>query len=217
MSRRKIIPALLAAGLLAGGTQTVQAASYEVSLTNATRGLLFTPRLVVTHSAGQAFALGQPALSELAALAEGGATQPFEDLLEGFGEIVGSVQTSDAILEAGASETITVTTDDASTKLTLLAMILPSNDGFVALNGVDLPAQGSLSYDVLVYDAGTETNDESCDHIPGPQCGGEADSPEDSGEGYVYVHGGIHGIGDLSSASYDWRNPAARVTITRTD
>jgi len=211
----KILPSVVTAGLLAASAHAAQAATYEVSLTNATRGLLFTPRLVVTHSVGQAFVLGQPALPQLVALAEGGATQPFEDLLAGFPAVIGSVQTTDGVMEAGGTETIAVSTDDDTPKLSLLAMVLPSNDGFIALNAVDLPQQGSVSYDVVVYDAGSESNDESCAHIPGPQCGGEADSPEDSGEGYVHVHAGIHGMSDLTSASYDWRNPAARVTITR--
>ena len=65
-----------------------------------------------------------------------------------------------------------------------------------------------------VYDAGSEINDELCISIPGPVCGGAAISPED-GEGYVHIHAGIHGIGDLAPATYDWRNPAARISVVR--
>ena len=69
------------------------------------------------------------------------------------------------------------------------------------------------------YDAGSETNDESCDNIPGggpcDGLGGEALSLGDDGEGYVRASPGIQGVDDLSSAAYDWRNPLAIVTITR--
>ena len=29
------------------------------------------------------------------------------------------------------------------------------------------------------------------------------------------VHGGIHGIGDLDPATYEWRNPVAHVEVVR--
>ena len=37
----------------------------------------------------------------------------------------------------------------------------------------------------------------------------------DDGEGYVHIHRGMHGIGDLAPEIYDWRNPVAAITITR--
>jgi hypothetical protein len=37
----------------------------------------------------------------------------------------------------------------------------------------------------------------------------------DNGEGYVSIHAGIHGIGDLMSKDHDWRNPVAKVSIKR--
>ena len=67
---------------------------------------------------------------------------------------------------------------------------------------------------VPAYDAGTEINDESCDSIPGPVCGGEGMSGED-GEGFVSVHRGIHGVADLPAETYDWRNPVASISIRK--
>jgi len=40
-------------------------------------------------------------------------------------------------------------------------------------------------------------------------------SPGVGGEGSVHIHAGIHGIGDLTSADFDWRNPTAKIVITR--
>lgn len=34
-------------------------------------------------------------------------------------------------------------------------------------------------------------------------------------EGFIHIHSGIHGIADLEPSLYDWRNPAATVTIQR--
>jgi hypothetical protein len=33
------------------------------------------------------------------------------------------------------------------------------------------------------------------------------------GEGFVHVHRGIHGVGDLKPIGRDWRNPVATVSI----
>lgn len=205
---------LLATALLSAGLSVASAATYEVTLTNATRGLNFTPRLLVTHGAGNIFTVGQAAIPELAQLAEGGVTQPLQDILTPI-SVVSSVDSGAGLLGPGGSQTVTISGTGNSSKLTLLAMVLPSNDGFIALNGVALPTSGSVTYNVTVYDAGSESNDELCAHIPGPTCGGAADSPDDAGEGYVHVHSGIHGSGDLSAANHDWRNPGAKVTITK--
>jgi len=207
---------LLASILFTAALSNAHAASYEVTLTNATRGLNFTPRLVITHETGNIFTVGQAALPELVQLAEGGATQPLQDLLTPF-SVISDTQSGDGLLAPGESQTLTISGSDLTNKLTLLSMVLPSNDGFIALNGVDLPTSGSVTYNATVYDAGSESNDELCANIPGPTCGGSADSPDDSGEGYVHVHSGIHGGGDLSVATHDWRNPGAKVTITKMD
>jgi hypothetical protein len=94
------------------------------------------------------------------------------------------------------------------------AMLGNTNDAFAGLADVALPfGRWSVTYMAVGYDAGTETNDESCATVPGPACGGEALSPGDPGEGFVTVHNGIHGIGDLDPALLDWRNPVAKIVI----
>lgn len=64
------------------------------------------------------------------------------------------------------------------------------------------------------YDSGTEGNDESCAHIPGPACSMfTKDSNAPAGEGAVHVHRGIHGGGDLDPSVHDWRNPVIKVSF----
>ena len=73
----------------------------------------------------------------------------------------------------------------------------------------------SVSYFALASDAGTETNDGSCAIVPGPACRGEALSYYDEGEGFLTIHNGIHGFGKLNASIYDWRNPVAKIVVTR--
>ena len=187
---------------------------YKVTITNITRGSSFTPILVASHRPGvELFELGKAASDELAAMAEGGDTMPLEDMLLNSGRVVGTGH-SEGLLGPGQSVTVEVPAGNAN-RISLAAMILPTNDGFIALNGVEVPRFGSQTYSVPGYDAGSEPNDELCVSIPGPLCGGVGGSPEAGGEGFVHIHAGIHGIGDLSAADYDWRNPVATVMIQR--
>ena len=190
---------------------------YEVTITNITRGSLFTPILVASHRPGvELFTLGHPASPALADLAEGGDIMPLMDMLSMDSNVVG-IGDSGGPLLPGQSVTVRVPAGNAN-RISLAAMILPTNDGFIALNGAEIPRSGSQTFMVPGYDAGSEPNDESCNHIPGPQCGGEGEgvSPEtDDDEGFVHVHAGIHGIGDLAAADYDWRNPMAVVTVQK--
>ena len=47
-------------------------------------------------------------------------------------------------------------------------MILPTNDGFVAMNSKRTNPYGTTTTYLSAYDVGTEMNDEDCDNIPGP-------------------------------------------------
>ena len=97
----------------------------------------------------------------------------------------------------------------------MAAMLVPTNDTFVSLNGVRLPHRGSVTYLANAYDAGSEPNDELCANVPGPTCGGEGYSPAVDGEGYVFPAPGTHGDGDLKVSEHGWSGPVAKVTITR--
>ncbi len=214
---------LLAAPLTGGWTQSLEGSisiarsgepMYEVTITNITRGAFFTPILVASHRSGvNLFTLGQPASDELAILAEGGDVGPLAQVLRANPRVI-DVADSGGLLKPGESVTVRVAARSAD-RISLAAMILPTNDGFIALNGMEAPRFGSLNDRVPGYDAGSEPNDELCASIPGPQCGGTGVSPTAGGEGFVHIHAGIHGIADLKPELYDWRNPMASVTITR--
>lgn len=189
------------------------------------------------------FTLGRPVSGEFAVLAESGlpfllvntlATTP--EVKKAFtipAEADFPQKLNDGILCAGEELKTTIQARPHD-RLSLAAMIFPTNDGFIALDGVKLPRdKRPVTYLVPVYDAGSESNDELCANLPGiPGLPGCPNDPQDSntdptqpdphtaggpgrGEGYTHIHSGIHGIGDLLPDEFDWRNPAAQITIQR--
>jgi len=199
----------------AASTASADDGSYVVTITNLTRGSVFTPALVVTHKKGlSVFTEGAAASDELAQLAEGGATQPLLDALTATGKVEDSG--TSGLIFPGTSVSVTVKMDDDAKRISFASMILPTNDGFIGANGIKGPGKGKtrVMY-IKAMDAGSEMNDEFCLSIPGPHCGGGEGYNAAGGEGYVHVHAGIHGEADLKASDYDWRNPVAKVSITR--
>ena len=209
----------LAAGLLAASLFSAPVIAsdsdkmYAVTITNITSGQSFTPLMAVTHKKGHPlFMLGEPASPELVRIAEGGDTMPLQDKLLNSG-MAYDAASSGGLLGPGESVTINVKSKGSFKYLSVVAMLLPTNDGLVAVNGIKLPNKQRMVM-ARGYDGGSEVNDELCAHIPGPHCGGAPFSDED-GEGYVHIHPGIFGIGDLQASEYDWKNPIAKITVTR--
>jgi len=189
-------------------------ATYDVTITNLTNSISFTPILVTSHRKPVSiFELGSPASGELRMLAEGGDVVPMTTLLKADSQVV-DVQNSGGLLAPGASISVRVSAKRGAKLISLASMMLPTNDGFIGLDSVQVPKSGSATYYSPGYDAGTELNDELCANIPGPTCGAGNGAPG-QGEGYVHIHRGIHNIGDLNASMYDWRNPVAKITITR--
>lgn len=198
--------------------------TYDVTITNLTRGVSFTPLMVVSHRAAPdlLFTPGDAPSDELAALAEGGDTAPLSAMLS-LNTRVLAIEGSIGLLEPGQSVTLAIQARPGRGYISMAAMLLPTNDGMVALQNMRVPlgnkAETAWAYG---YDAGSEPNDELCDNIPGPHCAainggtmGSGGSPGIGGEGYVHIHPGIQGGVDLDPVDYDWNNPVAQVTIMR--
>lgn len=205
--------------LLAGNAIADEYKTYDVTITNITRGEIFTPILVASTSHdSKFFTLGTAASGELEVIAESGNPVPLSNSLINTGAAL-DVVTSAGVLAPGKSVTLTVKTSKKYRHISVASMLVPTNDAFFAVNGTHVP-RGHKTKTVYspAYDAGTEANDELCASIPGPPfiCTGEGVSAA-SGEGYVHIHAGIQGNGDLIKANHDWRNPVAKITISRTD
>ncbi|BDU36757.1 spondin domain-containing protein [Vibrio nigripulchritudo] len=191
---------------------------YEVTVTNLTKGIAFTPVLGTTHlPRNQLFRLGEPVTDNVERVAEGGDIGPLRAELDASSQY-SATAASEGLLTNGQSVTFEITSQRPHSRISLISMLLPTNDTMVSLRGKRLPRYigTSVTYQMHAYDAGTEANDELCANIPGPLCGGQpfsADAATD--EGYVYPSPGIHGEGDLAQSAYDWQGAVAKVRIKR--
>ena len=226
------ISLMLAVVLLGGGfsAQTVLAQEefrYEITITNLTRGQYFTAPLVVTHKENlRLFAVGEPINPQLAVFAEEGTPTALAALLAGTPEakdlfITAGGPAANTLINPGKSATVIIEGNPQFDHLSLAAKLIPTNDAFIAINGIPgPPINKPATMFVPAYDAGSEQNDERCASIIGPnivECENPGGGHPGGGEGFVYVHNGIHGVGNLTAAVRDWRSPVARIIIRRVD
>lgn len=213
------IVGLIAALFAAPGAAAQQEPRFEITVTNLMRGQTFTPIFAASHKQGVSFFMaGQPSSVPLEILAEAGDTAPIRAEFSANPQVKDVVD-SGAPLPPGKSVTLILRTGGGFDHISLGAMLIPTNDGFFALNGMAGP-RGNHTIVLFspAYDAGSEANDELCVHIPGPPnvCNGEGFNPSRDGDvNFVHIHAGIHGVGDLNPAAYDWRNPVARIAVRR--
>jgi len=219
---------------LTSAITVAEASEFEVTVTNLTSGIHFTPLIVSAHTPDAAmFNTSSQASPQLQAIAEGGDVSAMAALLESIGA---SVATGDGLVAPGASATFTVNSSSTNSVLSLTGMLLPTNDGFVGLNSVTLPTSmgTTKAYTARGYDAGTEANVE----VVGSGAPGEAGFPapppvvatgtgtgatgiHTEAEGFVTVHRGVigdldatGGHSDINAAEHRWQNPVASVSIT---
>ena len=188
----------------------------KVSVTNISRQIL-SPVVVAAHTRDVSiFKLGTAASPELAGLAEDALFMPLEGALkttDGVGD-VGLIFGVNGPILPGETASIEVEAFGRASLISLVSMLVTTNDAFAGLNSVRAPNTGIGSHRAIAYDAGSEANTELCAHIPGPPCGNAEVSPDDMPEGFIYVHPGIRGDGDVSLDT-DWRNPVAMIMIER--
>ena len=189
--------------------------TYEVTITNITKSQIFTPILTTAHSSRiSLFQLGEPASEALATVAESGDTSKLAAALSASPRVF-DIESVGGLILPGKSATVEISAPIRIRRFSMAGMLIPTNDAFVALNNITLPSiKRQRTYFARSYDAGSENNDELCASIPGPPtlCNGEGVSADD-GEGFVHIHSGIHGIGDIEPAVYDWNDPVAKIVI----
>lgn len=212
------------------------AASYSISIQNITHDTYFAPLLVSSHPSGMSlFTLGESASSNLQKMAEGGNIMGLSaDVSAASG--VSVENPAGGLLAPGSTTTASLgDPGEANTHLSIAAMLVPTNDGFVGLNALTLPmAPGTYTYLLNGYDAGTEANNEIRGSgmpgeaglpVPGPLDAlvgtGGTGIPNVTAEGFVHIHRGTigdtnntGGNSDLNAANQRWLNPVARIVIT---
>jgi len=196
--------------------------NYSVTFENLTEGQYFTPPNWATHSpAVSVFRTGFAASEGVEAVAERGGVPILAAELAAAVDARGlgvSGVGAEAPIGPGASASFDVTT--SASRLSIVSMIICTNDGFAGLSGKSLPRQegATSTYYLAGYDAGTELNTENrADIVPAPFCNGEGgtgeDQPEIDENGLITRHQTLQGVGDMP-ASFDWSGPVVKVTVT---
>ena len=202
--------AVLVSGVAYAKNQTTR---YAVTITNITQGQIISPPIVISHNKDfQLFNLANPATPGLALLAEEGMPTTLETELSASDSVFQYSSASSGI-PPGASVTVEIETQKGFRLLSAAGMLIFSNDAFFAVRGVEARSKGDMTAQARAYDAGSELNSEDCAYIPG--CGGGGVHDPAIAEGYVYPHSGIHGIGGLDPAQYDWNNPVATIIVEK--
>lgn len=232
MFRQSLAAAALATALFSPVTS---AADYSIEVINLTHGNHFTPLLIAAHPAdSHIFQSGQAASASVQAMAEGGDISGIESDLGALGVDM-LANPAGGLLAPGSSASGSLSTTSASnTQLSVVAMILPTNDAFIGLDSVTLPtAAGTYSYYLNGYDAGTEANDEIINGGGAPGNPGIPAAPGGDGgtsgtgvagadaNNHVHIHRGVlgdtdatGGASDLNSTIHRWLNPVAKVIVT---
>lgn len=231
MKPKLLLPLLLSTLPL---SQLSQAAQLEISINNLTHGNHFTPLLIAAHDGNShLFQAGEPASSALQKMAEGGDISELQLAVTANNGVI-VANPAAGLLAPGARVEKVMLDSGALTHLSLVAMLLPTNDAFVGLDGWEIPSTpGSYTLYLNAYDAGTEANDEQITGGGAPGVPGIPAAPDgmggqngtgvmdDSSNDRVHIHPGLlgdtdpnGGISDVDSRIHRWLNPVAALIVT---
>ncbi len=212
-------------------TGPAASASYRVTILNLSGGQPFTPPLAAVHRRPLAlFEAGQPASSQLRQIAENGNLGPMTTLLGADGHVADLVVAEGPTLPPllpGEQVSFTVTGERGARYLSVVSMLICTNDGFTGLAGHRLPmAVGDVAAsDLMAYDAGTEVNTEdfadlvppcpALTGVPSSDPGTGTSDPALAEGGVVHRHAGVSGSDDLDAGLHGWAGPVGRIEVER--
>ena len=218
---RRLLLLALALGLAVGltaATATADSSSertWRVTVENLTPpgSQPLSPPLFVVHSQrADVWSVGDIANHGVAAIAEDANNSVLESAVVQLPGVRSAFTGAGGPIPSGQSSTYYVQGQAGRDRLTLLTMLVNTNDAFTGLDSRQLVGQGTVLYK-MAYDAGSERNNELKGYIPGPCCGNPfVRDPE--GE-LIRMHPGITGVGELDPAIYGWTGPVAKITIER--
>ena len=194
--------------------------SYTVTLTNLTYAQPLSPLAVTLHADSKMWMVGETSSVALEKLAEGG---DYADFIADSAAL--AAKSGDGVVLPGTESTVEITTSDRNaTYFTAATMLVNTNDAFSGLTGIDISTMAiddSTSWNLAVYDAGTEANTEMMGSIPGPADGGVGFDEARDDVDFVAYHSGVVSQDDGLSSSvltqaHRFDNPAIKLTITRT-
>jgi len=210
--------------------------TFRVSLQNLTGGQPLSPPAAATHGEDiHMFQVGELATDELAEIAQNGNEIPMVNLFDSLRMDdnvtdvvdVGRPITPRGVVKGSFTDSVTfMIRAHPGDRLSIATMLICTNDGFTGLDGAKLPKQGTRVFLTNAYDAGREVKTEKqpdlvepCSLLgpvvlpgvhPSPNFNPPIVPPNPIG-----MHAGIQGVGDLSVALHGWKDPVAKVAITR--
>lgn len=224
---------LIAASATGDEEESSDARMYRVTIQNLASRQPLSPPTMATHKGGmRLFKIGEESSFELEMVARDGDNGPLFDLLSTSGQVFEVVDFGMPLTPGG---TTVGDFTDASTlmirgrsgdRLSVVSMLVCTNDGFVGLDRVTLPDKGSSVFTLHGFDAGAEDNTERSADIVDPCSdlgpfvlngdpnGNENAAVETVPRGRIKGHRGVFEIGDLESV-HQFPKGVAKVTITR--
>lgn len=232
---KKTLSTLLTLGALSSAP-LMAAQNLDIKITNLTNAIHFTPILAATHNSDtQLFMAGTTASASLRAMAEGGDISGLSTDTQALGANV-TENPAGGLLAPGASTNFKIDRSETNTHFSLTAMLVPTNDGFVGANSIEIPTvAGTYTFFLNAYDAGTEINNEliaedggasgvlGIPDTPGNNKGTGGNGVTDALDNntMIHIHRGIigdndaeGGSSDLDSTVHRWLNPVAQLVIT---
>jgi hypothetical protein len=172
-----------------------------------------SPPLFVVHSSrADVWSVGAIASHGVAAIAEDADNSVLESALPQLPGVRSVFTGAGGPIPSGQSRTFTVQTRGPFDRLSVVSMLVNTNDAFTGLDALRLRGRGAILAR-MAYDAGSERNNELVGFIPGPCCNHPfVRDPEGQ---LIRPHQGITGVGELDPALYDWQDPVARFAIQR--
>ena len=162
----------LAAALVAipatagGGTKT-----WRVTIENLTTGQPLSPPLLVVHSTeADVWTNGTIASHGVAAIAEDANNAVLESALPQIAGVMSAETGAGGPIGPGGTAVYEVESQGAYNRLSILTMLVNTNDAFTGLDSLHLRGSGKTVLR-MAYDAGSERNNELASHIPGPAGG----------------------------------------------
>ena len=207
----------------------VASGGLTVTLTNTSASQPMTPPIVILHNAPDAdngariFEVGQPASSQIIAIAENGNNGPMLDLI-GYLTDQGRVSehavgfadpANPGPLLPGMTATVDLDLQSDDQRMTIVSMVVCTNDGFSAANSHTLSADVSETFATPIFDAGSETNVLSLNYwVPPCSPDGSSDNITDDENGSITMHPGQSGS-ENPDFDFEAGSRMLEVTITR--
>jgi hypothetical protein len=155
---------------------------------------------------------GSIASHGVAAIAEDANNAPLEEAVPQVPGVADVFTVPGGPIPPGGSRTFDVEARGDASRLSLITMLVNTNDAFTGLDSLRIPGRGT-TLESIAYDAGSERNNELAGFIPGPCYNNPlVRNPEGA---LNRPHDGITGVGDLDPAVFGWPEPVARITISR--